>query len=105
MSDKITRIYVEKKKVYAVEAAGLCSDLQQTRPEVNLKSVRIVNRYDLEGLSEEDARLLNLVPQRSASGCSPGRRTEIPAGVRACRGTLPGQYDQREDLPPASASS
>ena len=42
MSDKIRRVFVEKKKEYAVEAAGLCSDLQQTLGLKNLKSVRIL---------------------------------------------------------------
>ena len=34
MSDTIRRIFVEKKKAYAVEAANLCADLQQDRKSV-----------------------------------------------------------------------
>ena len=100
MSDKITRIYVEKKKAYAVEAAGLCSDLQQTLGLKNLKSVRIVNRYDLEGLSEEDCQAArNLVLSEAPVDVVRDEELEIPAGVRSFAvELLPGQYDQREDF-------
>ncbi len=97
MSDTIRRIFVEKKKPYAVEAANLCADLQQTLGLTNLKSVRIVNRYDLEGLDEkayEEAK--SLVLSEAPVDMVRDEELEIPAGVRSFAVELvPGQYDQR----------
>ena len=47
MSESMRRIYVEKKKEYAVEAAGLLADLVGTLGMTQLTGLRIVNRYDL----------------------------------------------------------
>ena len=49
----VYRIYSEKKKEFAVEAGALASDLARTLGE-DVKSVRIFNRYDVEGVSAED---------------------------------------------------
>ena len=54
MSESMRRIYVEKKKEYAVEAAGLLADLVGTLGMTQLTGLRIVNRYDIAGLSDED---------------------------------------------------
>ena len=54
MKVQIRRIYVEKKKEYAVEAQGLLSDLKHTLGLKDLTGVRIVNRYDLAGITDED---------------------------------------------------
>ena len=100
MSDKIRRVFVEKKKEYAVEAAGLCSDLQQTLGLKNLKSVRILNRYDLEGLSDEEYQeARSLVLSEAPVDVVRDEEVEIPAGIRSFAvELLPGQYDQREDF-------
>jgi hypothetical protein len=49
----VYRIFVEKRPEYAVEAKGVLSDLKTAlRPE-GLEGLRILNRYDVEGISEE----------------------------------------------------
>ena len=50
----IDRIYVEKRPEHAVEAGAVLSDLRSVQGIANLKSVRILNRYDVEGLTEEE---------------------------------------------------
>ena len=43
----IDRIYVEKRPEHAVEAGAVLSDLRSVQGIANLKSVRILNRYDV----------------------------------------------------------
>ena len=50
----IDRIYVEKRPEHAVEAGAVLGDLRSVQGIANLKSVRILNRYDVEGLTEEE---------------------------------------------------
>ena len=45
----IDRIYVEKRPAHAVEAGAVLGDLRSVQGIANLKSVRILNRYDVEG--------------------------------------------------------
>ena len=54
MSGEIKRIFVEKKPEYAVEARGLLQDLQNSLGMKNLNNLRIINRYDLTGLSAKE---------------------------------------------------
>ena len=49
----VFRIYVEKKRAYAVEAEGMLSDVKTAIRPAGHESLRILNRYDVEGISEE----------------------------------------------------
>ncbi len=49
----VFRIYVEKKEEFAVEAAHILSDLKTALAIDSVESVRLLNRYDVEGLSKE----------------------------------------------------
>ncbi len=49
----VYRIYVEKKPGFRQEAAALAAELRELVGIAGLKSLRILNRYDLEGISEE----------------------------------------------------
>ena len=49
----VYRIYVEKKPELANEAAGIYSDLSLLLGIEGLKGVRLLNRYDVENVSEE----------------------------------------------------
>lgn len=61
MSD-IRRIFVEKKDAFAIEAKGLLADLRNNLLMSGLKKVRILARYDVMGLTEEEfAQALQLV--------------------------------------------
>lgn len=48
----VFRIYVEKKPDFAVEARAVLKDLQ-TALRCNIFNVRIMNRYDVDHISEE----------------------------------------------------
>ena len=49
----VRRIYVEKKKGFDVEAAGMLADLQQNLHVAGLTGVRVLNRYDVDGIDDE----------------------------------------------------
>ena len=49
----VFRIYSEKKKEYGEAASALASELRTFLGIRELHDVRIVNRYDVEGISEE----------------------------------------------------
>lgn len=100
MSESMRRIYVEKKKEYAVEAAGLLADLVGTLGMTQLTGLRIVNRYDIAGLSDEDYEAAKRVvlPEPPVDTVH-DETLEIPEGVKSFAiELLPGQYDQREDF-------
>jgi phosphoribosylformylglycinamidine synthase len=100
MSETIRRIYVEKKKEYAVEAANLLADLQQTLGLKQLTGLRVINRYDVAGLSDEDfASAKQVVLSEPPVDTVQDETLAIPEGVRSFAvELLPGQYDQREDF-------
>lgn len=54
MLNQVKRIFVEKRVDFAVEAKGMYADLTQNLGIKGLKNVRIINRYDISGISEED---------------------------------------------------
>lgn len=89
-----------KKKEYAVEAAGLLADLVGTLGMTQLTGLRIVNRYDIAGLSDEDYEAAKRVVLSEPPVDTVHDETlEIPEGVKSFAiELLPGQYDQREDF-------
>ncbi len=96
---EIRRIYVEKKDAFAVEAKGLLADLKNNLQMDGLEKVRILARYDVMGLTDEEfAQALQLVLSE------PPVDTVMEALVTAADERvfavelLPGQYDQREDF-------
>lgn len=95
----VFRIYVEKKPEYAVEAKNLLSDIKTALRPDGLRSIRILNRYDAEGLSEADFRLaaVNVFSEPAVDVCSYKlpeiKENETVFAVEY----LPGQFDQRAD--------
>ena len=93
----VRRIYVEKKPTLRLEAAGLLKELRSVLGITNLTDIRLINRYDVEGLEEDIfERAVQTVfsePQVDDT------MTECPTGefqIFAVE-ALPGQYDQRAD--------
>ena len=94
----VFRIYVEKKPEFAVEAKSVMNDVQ-TALRLNLNSVRILNRYDADNLSEEDFEMsVNTVFSEPAVDVT---YKEFPVLINNERvfavEYLPGQFDQRAD--------
>ena len=52
----VRRIYVEKKEALRQEARGLLNELRTLLGISTLTGLRLINRYDVEGLDEETFR-------------------------------------------------
>ena len=93
----VYRIYVEKKPGFDVEATGLKNELISLLGIQSLTGLRLLNRYDVEGIDEE---LFNQCANTVFSE-PPVDNTyaELPAsdGVSFAVEYLPGQFDQRAD--------
>ncbi len=50
----VRRIYVEKKAGFDVEAKDILADLRENLALKSLTNVRIINRYDVEGITDEE---------------------------------------------------
>ncbi len=95
----INRVYVEKRPEHAVEAGAVLADLRAVQGIESLKGVRIFNRYDVEGLTEEEfataVRNVLSEPQLDLTyeHLPPRTKGERTLAVEY----LPGQFDQRAD--------
>ena len=92
----VYRVYVEKKEGLRHEATGLFNELTGLMGIANLKSLRVLNRYDVELDSEElfqrAVRTVFSEPQVDTV-CY-----ELPqGGICFAVEPLPGQFDQRAD--------
>ena len=96
----IRRIFVEKKDAFAVEAHGLLADLRNNLGMTALKNIRMMNRYDVMGLNDEEfAMAKKLVLSEPPVDKVLEEELALEAGAHAFAvELLPGQYDQREDF-------
>ncbi len=96
----VYRCFVEKKKPFAVEAAGTLSDLRTALRTEDIESVRILNRYDIENIREEDyiasRRTILSEPQVDDFYDETAPEPAEDEWVFAVE-YLPGQFDQRAD--------
>lgn len=93
----VYRIFVEKRPEFAVEANGVLQDLKTSLRTENLTGVRIFNRYDVEGISEEIFKSTrNSVFSEPQVDEAFDEFPEIEGKVFAVE-YLPGQFDQRAD--------
>ena len=94
----VSRVYVEKKPGFDVEAKQLLAELRTILQIEALTGVRLVNRYDVEGISDE--LFQQCVPTVFSEPQSDDVSFELPdakgAAVFAVE-YLPGQFDQRAD--------
>ncbi len=95
----VSRIYVEKKSDYAVEAMSILNDLKTSLGILTLENVRLINRYDVQGISESDMEKA----QNTVFSEPPVDKVffELPHAeanefIFAIE-YLPGQFDQRAD--------
>ena len=96
----VRRIFVEKRQgFYDIPAQQLCDDLTETFRLTHLKAVRIINRYDVEGLTDEEyARVRNVVfSEPPVDVVYEEKLPEFPNSRMFAVEYLPGQYDQRAD--------
>ena len=94
---EITRIYVEKKPGFDIEAQNLLGDLRFTLGLEGLSGVRIFKRYDVAGLSGNDLeRAERIVFSEPNCDTVSHELPDVGAHLFAVE-YLPGQYDQRAD--------
>lgn len=93
----VKRIYVEKKPEFSVEAKGLLKDLKENLLLENLEDLKMVNRYDVEGINDEifEKAKNTVFSEPQVDECFeeeyPFAKEDKIFGVEY----LPGQFDQR----------
>lgn len=93
----VRRIYVEKKEGLRLEAAGLLNELRTVLGITSLEGLRLVKRYDVEGLDEDvfERAVQTVFSEPQVDDIM----KECPTGdfkLFAVE-SLPGQFDQRAD--------
>ena len=93
----VLRVYVEKKEELANEAKALCADLKNLLGINGLTKLRILNRYDCEGIDEElfEKAITNVFSEPQLDIAT----KEMPNhnGIVFAVESLPGQFDMRAD--------
>ncbi|MGF7059474.1 phosphoribosylformylglycinamidine synthase [Brassicibacter mesophilus] len=99
MNRDVRRVFVEKKEGFNIEAEHLCMELKQNLGMNGLVKVRIINRYDLSGVSDEDYRkAVELIFSEINVDDVYEENLEIDKKDKVLAiEYLPGQYDQRAD--------
>ena len=95
----VRRIYVEKKKGFGIEAMGLFDELKSCLDLSRLTEVRVISRYDVEGISEktyERARHEVFAEPATDIAFDETLPSDLPHTSFAVS-YLPGQFDQRVD--------
>ncbi|NNM28681.1 MAG: phosphoribosylformylglycinamidine synthase, partial [Akkermansiaceae bacterium] len=94
----MNRLFVEKKSEFNAEARSLLRDLQNSLGLGALTSLRIIQRYDIDGLDDDEfaaaSRLILAEPQVDRIS----EKLDLRNGEAAFAVEyLPGQFDQRAD--------
>ena len=94
----VLRVFVEKRSEFAGEAHALCNELRTTLGISTLTDVRIINRYDIEGISQE--LFTQCIPTVFSEPQVDTVSMQMPAANDAVIFAvefLPGQFDQRAE--------
>ncbi len=99
MTDVIRRVFVEKKLPFALEAKAVLADLQQNLNINGLTNVRILNRYDVSGTSEQEFKiaLTTIMSEPPVDDVYLDNFQDKDACTIFAVEYVPGQYDQRAD--------
>ncbi len=97
MANTVRRIYVEKKKGFDVEAQGVLADLKENLSLTGLENVRVLNRYDVSGMSDEEyQKARGLIFSEPPVDYAYDEDFAMNAGEKVFAVEyLPGQFDQR----------
>ena len=96
----VKRVFVEKKEGFNIESKNLLKDLSENLNLKNLINLRILNRYDVSRISDEDFEkaVVNVFSEpnqdivyRENEVCLKDNEMVFASEY------LPGQYDQRAD--------
>jgi phosphoribosylformylglycinamidine synthase len=99
MNCKVKRIFVEKKAPFDVEARALWNDIRQNLSIASLDYIRIINRYDISGLSvsELDKAKYTIFSEKTVDNLFEDNISLVQDEYGFAVEYLPGQYDQRAD--------
>lgn len=95
---KVYRVFVEKKKGNDIEAGQTLADLKENVGITALEDLRIINRYDAQGVSSEefDVAVRTILSEPNLDNVT--YELTIPSDWKFfVTEYLPGQYDQRAD--------
>ncbi len=94
----VFRVFVEKKPGISAEAAGLLAECRGFLGISGLEEVRVLNRYDVEGIDRElfDYAKTTVFSEPPVDMCAEEIDLGGAAAVLAVE-ALPGQFDQRAD--------
>ncbi len=95
----VTRVFVEKKIGFNIEANHLKLDLIKNLGIVSIEEVRIINRYDVTGISDEEFRIAShTIFSEPNVDNTYDEDYLFSSDYRVfAMEYLPGQYDQRAD--------
>ena len=99
VTNMVTRVFVEKRKGFDVEARHMMADLRQNLGLKAIEDLRILNRYDVSGLSGEEfeAAARTILSEPNVDNVyDENYKISSEYHVFATE-FLPGQYDQRAD--------
>ena len=94
----VSRVYVEKKPGFDIEARQLLQELRTILGIEGLENLRLINRYDVEGISEElfEQCVPTVFSEPQSDNATPTLPQVASAHIFAVE-YLPGQFDQRAD--------
>ena len=95
----VTRVFVEKRKGFDVEARHMMADLRHNLGLKAIEDLRILNRYDVSGLSSEEfeAAARTILSEPNVDNVYDENYTVSDDYKVFATEYLPGQYDQRAD--------
>lgn len=98
MLSPVFRVYVEKKPGFDVEASNLAGELRDVLGLTGLERIRIINRYDAQGLDSElfEAAIPTVFSEPPVDTAARSLPDLQGAQVFAVE-YLPGQFDQRAE--------
>ena len=97
--EMVKRVYVEKKSGFDVEAQSLYSDIKSNIHPEGLTGVRVINRYDVQGLDDESYEIAKyqVFAEPIVDEAYDEEMPDIGSANFFAVEYLPGQYDQRAD--------
>ena len=99
MLSKVRRVFVEKRKGYDIEACSLYEELKKYLGIKGLEGVRVLNRYDISGITDEEyARGRDIIFSEPPVDLVYDEVFPVAEDERVfALEYLPGQFDQRAD--------
>lgn len=94
----VYRVYVEKRDGFDIQARQLCDELKTLLNINSITRVRLVNRYDVDGISQElFQKVIPLVFSEPQVDIATEAMPDFGDAYVFATEFLPGQFDQRAD--------